>query len=256
MAGNSFLRFALVFLLLLRRGEPLARGAVTFFSGKKESNQRKLPRERGVAGRYNGPSIHFASLVPLSASPRRSGRICSLRMLEVWDARSPKASRSAIGHAGSDAAVRLGRKHGLVRDRAHRRSTGAGGWWGIGQRGSGVGIDPGTCSGAKLYFQTNRTAVFDQTRPMAEREAFGERASRSSSFRFPGAVINDTMRTRGERSGAKSRPSLMRFPAPGATFFGDFLFCQKRKLLASTRLVDSTDGVAEEKKERSGGQSQ
>ena len=27
-----------LFLLLLRRGEPLMRGAVTFFSGKKESN--------------------------------------------------------------------------------------------------------------------------------------------------------------------------------------------------------------------------
>ena len=46
-----------------------------------------------------------------------------------------------------------------------------------------AGINSGTRSSAKLYFQTNRTAVFDQTRPMAEREAFGERASQTSSVR-------------------------------------------------------------------------
>ena len=79
-------------LLLLRRGEPLVRGAVTFFSGKKESNQRKLPREREVAERYNGPSLHC---VPLSASPRRSNRICYSRMLEIWDIGAPTASRPA-----------------------------------------------------------------------------------------------------------------------------------------------------------------
>ena len=45
---------------------------------------------------------------------------------------------------------------------------------GVGQLGSIIGINPGTRSGAKLYFQKNGTAIFDQTRPMAEREAFGE----------------------------------------------------------------------------------
>ena len=30
----------------------------------ESANQRKLPRERGVAGRYIGPLFHFASLVP------------------------------------------------------------------------------------------------------------------------------------------------------------------------------------------------
>ena len=63
MASDCLLRFALMLLLLLRRGEPLPRGAVTFFSGKKESNQRKLPRERGVAGRYIGTSFAALPLV-------------------------------------------------------------------------------------------------------------------------------------------------------------------------------------------------
>ena len=49
------------------------------------------------------------------------------------------------------------------------------------QLGSVVDINPGTRSGAKLYFPKNRTAAFDQTRPTAEREAFGERASQTSS---------------------------------------------------------------------------
>ena len=84
-------------------------------------------------------------------------------------------------------------------------------------------------SRTKLCFRPSRTAAFDQAWPMSEREAFGAPMSQISSVSFPGAVINATTRTRGERSGTKSRPSLMRFPVPKATFFGYFLFCQKRK---------------------------
>ena len=44
------------------RGERLPGGGVTFFSGKKESHQRKLPRERERvrAERSDGPSLRWA----------------------------------------------------------------------------------------------------------------------------------------------------------------------------------------------------
>ncbi len=63
-----------------------------------------------------------------------------------------------------------------------------GGWWwrlagwGVGQPGPIVAINLGTRSGTKLYFRKNRTALFDQTSPTAEREAFGEPMSQISSI--------------------------------------------------------------------------
>ena len=93
------------------------------------------------------------------------------------------------------------------------------GGWGAGQLEPVAGMSPGARSGAKLYFQTNRTAVFDQTWPMAEREAFGLAMSQISSYCNAGAVIYDTPRTRGERSGTKSRCSVQLLPVPKAAFF-------------------------------------
>ena len=125
----------------------------------------------------------------------------------------------------------------------------------FGQLVSVIGINPGTRSGAKLYSQTNRTAVFDQTRPTAEREAFGAPMSQTSSIRVKQMRLlrlGQAERERAKRSGTKARCSVQLLPDPKAAFFGDFLFCPKRKLLASTRQVDSTDGVVEEKRERSG----
>src|SRR5450830_2161263 len=68
--------------------------ASNFLFAKKKVT-KEIAWERGVAGRYIGPSIHFASLVPLSAWPRRSHRICFTPTLEIWDIGAPTASRSA-----------------------------------------------------------------------------------------------------------------------------------------------------------------
>src|SRR5450830_1383389 len=47
--------------------------ASNFLFAKKKVT-KEIAWERGVAGRYIGPSIHFASLVPLSAWPSRINR--------------------------------------------------------------------------------------------------------------------------------------------------------------------------------------
>ena len=97
------------------------------------------------------------------------------------------------------------------------------------QPGSVIGINPGTRSGTKLYSQKNRTAVFDQTRPMAEREAFGERASQTSSNSFPGAVINDTTRTRGNEVERCPDHRSCDSPFPRQFSLVTFFFARKRK---------------------------
>ena len=87
-------------------------------------------------------------------------------------------------------------------------------------------------SRSKPCFRSSRTAVVDQTSPMAEREAFGERASQTSSNREEQMRLlrlGEAERERAKRSGTKARCSVQLLPDPRATFFGYFLFCQKRK---------------------------
>ena len=102
-------------------------------------------------------------------------------------------------------------------------------WWLIGSRPTGIGrrINPITRSGAKLYSQTSRTAVIDQTRRMAESEAFGVTMSQISRISFPGAVINDTPRTRG--SAAKRSPVVASSysPFPRQLSFVSFFSARK-----------------------------
>ena len=89
-----FLRFGLFFLLLLRRGDRLARRAVTFFFGqKKKLTKEKLPKcGDGLDARASGLRYRFATLV---LTPWRRYISKCLRMPEIWDIGAPTASRPA-----------------------------------------------------------------------------------------------------------------------------------------------------------------
>ncbi len=218
----SPLRFFYFFYYSVGVNRLCAGQSLSFLAKKKVTKESCL----GIGEsheRYSG--LRSASL---PSRPRR-----------VIDYRTRKAVARGLGHRRTKSFTLCHRPYSIKHRRTTWTKTHLGAlssappicwrWWLIGSRSTGTGrrINPGTRSGAKLYSQTSRTAVFDQTRPMAESEAFGVTMSQISRISFPGAVINDTPRTRG--SAAKRSPVVASSysPLPRQLSFVSFFSARK-----------------------------